>query len=155
MSFETLTLAGALAVVGGIRADDARCIALVSGAPAGEAFALNRWQSDGPAWQFLQDGKFVAMGGISVHAPWYGVVWLVFADGISPHSWRKIIRFANKVLTNARHQLRRIEANVLDDWKQAEKFARAMGFEHEGTRHHAASNGQSVLVFAMMGDSTC
>jgi len=149
MIFENLTLSAALHIVTNMRAVDRDCILAMTESHTDESFAVNRWQTDGAAWHFLQDGEPVAMGGICMVNKWTGVAWMVSTDGITPQSWKKLIRFGCKVFGNARKTIPRIEAHVLQGWKQAEKFAPKLGFVYEGTRSKAAKDGRNVMVFAI------
>lgn len=149
MSFETLSLSAAVHIVKNMRAQDRDCILVMTEGHTDESFAVNRWQTDGAAWHFLQDGIPVAMGGICQINPWTGVAWMVSTDGVSSESWKKLIRFSRKVFNNARKTIPRIEAHVLQGWEQAERYAPKMGFTYEGTRFKAARDGRNVLVFAI------
>ena len=123
----------------------------MTGTAPGEAFAINRWQTDGAAWHFLQDGQPVVMGGVAQVNAWTGVAWMVSAKGVTPESWKKLIRFSRKVFANAAHEYQRIEAHVLQGWSQAEKYAPKMGFTFEAPRYRAARDGRNVLVFTITG----
>lgn len=151
MSFESLTLSAALHIVHNMREQDRTCLEQMTGSRGDDSFAINRWQTDGAAWHFLQDGQPVVMGGITEINEWTGVAWMVSTDGVTPESWKKLIRFSRTVFRNARKTIPRIEAHVLQGWWQAEKYAPKMGFAFEGTRHRAAQDGRNVLVFAITG----
>lgn len=153
MSFETLSLAASVHIVRNMRDEDRECLELMTGEAPGDAFAVSRWQTNGAAWHLLQDGRPVVMGGICQTTPWSGVAWMVTAKGTSPESWKKLIRFSRTVFTNARKTIPRIEANVLQGWGQAEKYAPKMGFAYEGTRRRAARDGRNVLVFSITEES--
>lgn len=151
MRIETLTLSGALYVANHMRLDDRECLEAVIGTANPEAFALNRWQSDGAAWEMV-DFEPVAIGGLSQSVPWVGRLWLIATDLMTPESWKKLIRHLRTVLANASKTIRRIEADVLSTWPEAQKFIKRMGFELEGARYQAGKDGQDILTFVYRGN---
>jgi hypothetical protein len=152
VSFETLTLSAALHIVKNMRASDRECLTQMMADFTDESFAVNRWQTDGAAWQFLQDGVPVIMGGIQQPMPWVGVAWMVSTEGVRPESWKKLLRFSRTVFGNASKTIPRLEANVLQGWNQAAKYAEKVGFAFEGTRYRSARDGRNVLVYAITGE---
>jgi len=156
MSFQDLTLADALTVVDGMRQWDRRVVAAMLGDVGDEAFAVSRWQTDGPAWAVHQDGRPVALGGVSFQNDWAAVCWLIATDEITPQTWRKLARHARKVLANAtspahEHYRHRVEAYTLGGWDAAAKFAQRFGFAHEGVRRGAGSGGEDLHMWAIVG----
>lgn len=146
MELRTLTLADALHVAQNMRQADRDCLSTAANITEPESYAVNRWQTDGPAWT-LVDGEPVAIGGIAMATPWIGVAWMASTDRMSPASWKKLVRHTRTVLSNAARTIPRIEAYVLGTWPHAEKFARRCGFVLEGVRHRAGREGQDVLTF--------
>lgn len=144
---ETLTLQGALHVIKNMRKADRDCLEALAPKMSDEYFALSKWQTNGAAWQVVQNGEAVAIAGIMEVAPWHGVAWMVSTDKISRDSYKNMIRFTKVVFDNASDQYQRLEATVLGTWTQAEKYARHLGFVHEGTRCKAGRDCQDVLVF--------
>jgi hypothetical protein len=144
--FRTLTLADAVSVTTRMRKVDADCIEAVTDGVDAEQFAYTLWRSNGPAWTLLQDGEPVAIGGVETPVPWSGRVWMVCTDGLSPASWKKLIRHGRIVLSNASKRLRRVECHVLSTWTEAHAFACRQGFELEGVRHGAGRDGQDLLT---------
>lgn len=152
--FRTLSLADALEVAGSMRALDWACVRAVIGNVGADIFAANRWQTEGPAWALVQDGRPVLMFGLSFSCAWSAVAWLVATPAVSHQSWRKLMRFAATVRANitdrtAPHFKARIEANVLAGWPEAEKFASRLGFAYEGTRKRAGSAGEDVEIWGL------
>lgn len=149
--FETLTLEGALYIAQhtrGINLNTFReCVPEVSP----ETFAINRWKSEGAAWQMIQDGVPVAMGGIEMVAPWLGVAWMSVTDQMSDQSWKKLIRFSRRVFENASKTIPRIEAHCYEGWGMAQKYLKALGFQYEFTRARAAKDGRGVVSFVIFG----
>jgi len=155
--FEELSLAHALDVVAAMRPLDRMCVQALLGDISDEAFAVNRWQSYGPAWALVDDsGQALAIGGVSLPNDWTGVMWLVLRDGLPLETWRKLIRHTRTVIGNAldpansshRH---RLEAHVLESWGDAKKLVQALGFEFEGTRLAAGRDGQHIQQWAIVG----
>lgn len=150
-----LTLDDALAVVRGMRAHDRACVRAMLGEIDDEVFAVNRWQSDGPAWSLLQDGAPVAIFGLQLPNAWTAVAWLLARQAISATSWRNLMRHSRTVARNlmepgnAAHR-RRVEAYVMADWTEASAFAKRLGFEFEGTKRAAGSGGEDVQMWAMV-----
>lgn len=149
--FQQLTLADALVVASGMRPDDRACLEAVTGVCDAEAFALNRWQTDGAAWAMYEDGRPVAMFGLSRVNPWTLNAWLIGTPALSLQSWKKLLRFCRTVRGNALQTTRRIECMVLSTWPRAARFAESLGFELEGVKRGAGREGQDVLLYAITG----
>lgn len=148
MELRTLTLAAAVYVASNMREMDRECLRAATTIEDPEVFGLNRWQTDGAAWSLHDDdGIPIAMGGISQNVPWVGTAWMVATDRMTSASWKKLVRHSRKVFHNAAKVIPRIEAHVLKDWTEADKFARSLRFEFEGERHRAGRDGQSILTF--------
>jgi len=154
---EQMSLAHALSVVAAMRPLDRACVQALLGDISDEAFAANRWQSYGPAWALVDEsGRALSIGGVSLPNDWLGVMWLVVRDGLPLETWRKLIRHTRTVIGNAldhessvyRH---RLEAHVLEGWGDAQKLARALGFEFEGTRRAAGRGGENIQQWAIVG----
>lgn len=154
--FRTLTLADALEVCGSMREQDWRCVRAICGDLSGESFAANRWQTDGPAWTFLQDEQPTAIGGLSFSTAWSAVFWMVSKPSITHQSWRKLLRHARTVLANVcdpahPHYRHRVEVHTLADWPQADAFAARLGMQLEGRRFAVGSGGEDVNVWVKIG----
>lgn len=153
---EPLTLAGALVVTHDMRPQDAACVRAIAGSEPGDWFALERFQTHGVALELVQDGQPMAMAGLSMPNTWTGVLWMVARPGLRLQSWRKLVRTARKVLARAgdpanpeyRH---RIEAHVLAQWPEAQRFVQALGFELEHVRRAAGSRGEDLQVWVRVG----
>lgn len=154
MTFRDLTLADAVAVSAGMRPEDRDCLAAVAGGCNAEAFAINRFQSDGAAWTLLQDGEPVAILGLSSVSPWAVNAWLIATPAMSRQSWKKLLRFARTVRDNALQKTRRIECMVLSTWPKAAGFAESLGFELEGVKRNAGKGGEDVLLYAILGKAS-
>jgi hypothetical protein len=151
-----LSLPDALAVCGDMRPEDAACVRAVCGREPGEWFAVDRWQTSGPAWCLMQDGQPWVIGGLSLPTEWHGVLWLVARPGMKPATWRKALRLARNIIANAlsvSNPLRRhrIEAHVLHGWAGASAFAQRMGLSLEGVRRQAGAQGESIEIWAITG----
>lgn len=149
MTFQDLTLADALLVAGGMRAEDRECLNAVLGVCDAEAFAVNRWQTDGAAWTLYDAGRPIAMLGLSQVNPWTLNAWLIGTPGMTPQSWKKLLRFSRTVRGNALQTTRRIECMVLSTWPRAARFAESLGFELEGVKRGAGKDGQDILLYAI------
>jgi hypothetical protein len=153
--FRALTLADAVHVTTRMRKVDADCLAAVTDQTDPEQFAYNLWRGAGssvePAWTMLQDGEPVAICGVKLPMPWVGIAWMVATDGMTPASWKKLIRHRRIVLSNASKRLRRVECHVLSTWKEAYVFACRQGFELEGVRHGAGRDGEDILTMVYRG----
>lgn len=151
-----LALADALAVVADMRPEDAQCVRAVAGREPGEWFAVDRWQTTGPAWCLEQGGQPWAIGGLSFPTDWTGVLWMVARPGLSVHSWGKALQATRTVIGNAlaldnplrRH---RVEAHVLHGWAGAARFAAGLGMQCEGIRRQAGAGGESIELWAVCG----
>jgi len=153
MTFRQLTLADALMVSAGMRAEDRECLEVVLGACDVEGFAVNRWQSDGAAWSMEQGDRPVAIFGLSRVNPWTLNAWLIGTPALSVQSWKKLLRFSRTVRGNALQTTRRIECMVLSTWPRAARFAESLGFELEGVKRGAGRDGQDVLLYAIRKES--
>lgn len=152
-----MTLADALQVVQRMRPEDRHCVRAMLGDIEDEAFAVNRWQTNGPAWAVCDEsGAPVVIGGLTLHTDWLAVAWLLAVPGLSPQTWRKVVRLGRTVLGNAadpahpqyRH---RIEAHVLACWPEAARFAPRFGFQLEGARRGAGAGGEDIQMWAITG----
>lgn len=147
-----MTLMDAMTVCADMRPQDAECVRAMTGMEPGEWFAVDRWQSDGPAWTVDQNGQPWAIGGLNFTSRWAGALWMVARPGLSLHSWRKVTRVVRTVLqiTEPAHQLHRhrVEALVLANWPEAQHFASHLGLEYEGTRRAIGSGKQDVQTWA-------
>jgi hypothetical protein len=151
-----LTLADALIVCGDMRPEDAACVRSATGREPGEWFAVDRWQTYGPAWTLLQDGQPWAIGGLALRNAWSGVLWLICRPGMRSQSWRKALRQTRTVIANAMapgnpERRRRIEAHVLHGWGGATGFAQRLGLTLEGVMQQAGAQGESIEVWAATG----
>lgn len=149
--FRQLTLADALVVASGMRQDDRACLEAVTGDCDAEAFAVNRWQTDGAAWAMYEGGRPVIMFGLSRVNPWTLNAWLIGTPGLSHQSWKKLLRFCRTVRGNALQTTRRIECMVLSTWPVAARFAESLGLELEGVKRGAGREGQDILLYAITG----
>lgn len=145
VELRTLTRDDAVTVTTHMRQQDADCLRAVSEVTDFAHFGHTLHDTDGAAWTVV-DGDPVAIWGVKMPVPWIGVVWMVSTDGMRPSSWKKLIRHARIVLSNASKRLRRVECHVLSTWAEAVLFARAMGFEIECVRHNAGRDGQDILT---------
>jgi hypothetical protein len=152
-----LRLEDALHVTRSMRDIDRVCIQALTGGITDESFAMDRFNSDGPAWTVLgSDGRPVACTGLTFQTAWTGVVWLLATPGIGVHSWANVMRLARRVLRNATdpansHYRHRVEAHTLAGWAGAADLAKRLGFVHEGTRRAAGAGGEDMHVWAMYG----
>lgn len=153
MTLRTLSLADAVYVAERMRAQDRECLHACTNFTSDEAFAVNRWQTEGAAWTLLRDREPVAIGGVSFPVPWTGVFWLIATDAMRMAEWKKLVRHAHTVLRNASTQVPRLEAHVLATWPEAVSLAEHLGFQLEGVRRRAGRDGQDVLTFVHQGKS--
>jgi hypothetical protein len=158
---DTLTLPAALEVCWSMRPLDVACIEAIRGPGFDrEAFALDRWQADGAAWEFSDELGVYAIGGLAFTSPWCGSFWLLAQeriDGLAPtaESWRKLVRVTRTVISNALdqtnpHARHRVEAHVLVGWPAAQRLVRHLGFIHEGTLKQAGSRGEDFEIWAQV-----
>lgn len=154
MTFRQLTLADALVVASGMRAEDRGCLVSVLGACDSERLAINRWQTPGAAWAFYEGGRPVAILGLSEVNEWTVNAWLLATPGMTHQSWKKLLRFSRTVRENALQTTRRIECMVLSTWPGAVRFAESLGFELEGVKRSAGKDGEDVLLYAILGKAS-
>lgn len=151
-----LTLADALAVCSDMRPEDERCVRAIMGAEPGDWYAVDRFQTTGPAWTLLQNGQPWAIGGLTTRG-WSGLLWMVARPGLTSESWRKVLRLARTILRVAcdpasPQYVHRVEAHVLGGWGGAAAFAgRIGGLQFEGTRRAAGARGEDVHIWAWTG----
>lgn len=146
----TLSLDDCLHVVRRMRPEDRACkVAALGWSVTDEAFAVNRFQTEGPAWTLLEGGEPVAIFGLQT-ASWQAVAWLVATPAVTRQSWRKLVRHARTVRSNlGSAALHRVEAHVLAGWSEAGRFAEHLGFTYEGTRRAAGSGREDVQIWGM------
>lgn len=149
----TLELADALHVASRMRQWDRACVQALLPGMSDEQFAVNRWQTDGPAWALcLESGEPAAAGGISFVNGWTGVFWLITTDAMRRKQWEIAIRALDNVLARAQDPAnpayrRRLEAYTLSEWPQACRFA-ASRFSCEGVKRGAGSGGEDIVMWA-------
>lgn len=151
-----LELLDALHVAGRMRDWDRRCISALAGPVSDEEFAVNRWQTAGPAWSMWHDGEPVMIGGIELRNAWVAVFWMFAVEGVTPRGWACLMRHTRKVLANAtnpahEHYRHRVEAYTLGGWAGAEDLAKRFGFEHESVKRGGGSGGEDLNVWAIVG----
>lgn len=150
-----LTLDDTLAVVRGMRDLDRACVASMLGDVDDEVFAVDRWQTNGPAWALEQNGRPAAAFGLQLPNDWTAVAWLIATPGLSVTSWRKLIRHCRTVAGNVMDPSSpafrpRVEAYVMAEWHEAAEFAKRLGFVYEGTKRSAGRRGEDVQMWAMV-----
>lgn len=145
-----LTLEAALHVCRNMRELDRAGVRALLGDIPDDVFAVNRWQTDGPAWFLEQGGEPVAIFGIQLAHKTAGCAWLVCTERMS--SFKKLLRHCRTVRDNAftRGGMRRIEALTLVGWPQAADYAAKCGMEYEGLRRCVGVNGETFQSFAVV-----
>lgn len=151
-----MSLADALSVISRMRGSDWRCLHALRGFMEPEAFAVDRWGTAGPAWAVFDGDVPVCIGGLSLHSDWMAVAWFIATDDMRPETWRKVVRHSRTVFQRAadpsfEHYRHRIEAHVMADWPQAQRFAHRLGFAYEGTRRGAGRCGEDFQTWAIVG----
>lgn len=152
----TMTLADAMVVTAGMRDWDRRAVRALMGEISDEAFAVSRWQQDGPAWALYQNGTPVAVGGLAFMSAWSAVFWLLCTPQMTGQSWRKLLRQTRTVIVNVtspahEHYRHRVEAHTLGGWGGADALVERLGFRLEGCRRKAGSGGEDFHVWAIAG----
>lgn len=161
MRFEALTLPGALEVCRSMRPADVACVQAMRGPFDRDAFAVDRWQTNGAAWQLVDDRGPIALGGLTFTSAWSGSMWFLGhgrLDELAPthQTWRKLVLQTRTVIRNAmdpanEHARRRIDVHVLATWPAARRLVRHLGFVHEGTLRKAGSGGEDFEIWAQVG----
>ena len=153
----TMTLADALSVCARMRERDRWCLHALMGDIEHEAFAVNRWQTTGPAWVMDDaDGVPLCIAGLSFSNDWTAVWWLIATDGMGANSWGKALAHARTVtrqIAHPRHEhyRHRVEAHVMADWPESQRWIQRLGFRHEGTRVAAGRGGEDVQTWVITG----
>lgn len=152
-----MTLEDVLYVARRMRALDRACITALLGQCDEEAFAIGRYNQDGPAWTVCDEaGEPLLVGGLAFHSAWCCVGWLIATDRMTGQAWRKLVRLARTVLASAADRANeqykhRIEMHSLCGWRGAEALAERLGFKREGVRRAAGAAGEDVLTWAICG----
>lgn len=151
-----LTLLDACIVCSDMRPEDAACVRAATGREPGEWFAVDRWQSNGPAWSYLQDGMPWAIGGLTLVNDWAGVAWFLARPKL--RTWRPILRHMRAVIDAATREdnpqrRRRIEAHVLHGWAGASRLAGWIGLSFEGLRMGAGAGGESFEMWGLVASA--
>lgn len=121
-----------------------------------DELAVDRWSTNGPAWSVIDSGVPVAVGGLTFTSEWSAVAWFIASQSMRSQSWRKAVAHTRTVLAKAadpsfEHYKHRIEANVLADRPEAQRYAKHLGFVYEGTRRAAGRHGEDMQVWAIVG----
>lgn len=160
---EALTLPGALVVARTMRPLDVDVLsALLAPDFNRDAFAVNRWQTDGAAWQLVDDAGPLVIAGLEFKSAWTGCFWMAAHarfDAAPPtgEAWRAVIRNTRAVVANAlnpdgKYARQRVEAHVLSTWLAARRLVRSLGFVHEGTCRKAGSGGEDIEIWARVAE---
>lgn len=106
----------------------------------------------GLGWAMLEGGYVIGAGGI---APvWFGraVVWLLPGENTEPRHLVVAYRFIRRWLDALQEfpAFRRIEAAVRFDFAEGHRFARGLGFRHEGLMRFWGPDGTSHHLYARL-----
>jgi hypothetical protein len=125
------------------RPEHAKCIEL----QPGQAYMKELIDDDycqslleaGPAYTLIEDGKVLAVGGISLIWEGRGLMWSLISDGLHGAQFFRMHRITKRFLDL--HPMRRIEITVDHQWPQAHRWAKLLGFKHEAYLPKYAPNG--------------
>lgn len=97
----------------------------------------------GPAWTVLDRGEVVAAGGFLLQ--WEGrfLAWAIIGQGAN---MRSLTRIARGVLDG--FLVRRIEATIDVQFRQAAKWVSMLGFQFEGVLRCAGLNGEDFAMYS-------
>lgn len=97
----------------------------------------------------LVDGRIVGLGGITILWDGVGEGWLILTKDVltrKVESYRCIYRLMLKLIEE--NKLRRIQAHVRTDFRQAIKMIEALGFEREGLLREFCPDKCDVYMYA-------
>lgn len=97
------------------------------------------------------DGTVLMIAGIAQVDQGYGHCWAFMSAEAGPHM-RFLTRKVRDYLNWKGPSHRRFEMMVRDDFPQAQRWARMLGFAHEGVMHCAARDGTHMHRYAKWQD---
>ncbi len=93
----------------------------------------------GPAYTLVEDGKVLAVGGISIIWEGRGLMWSLISDSLHGGQFVRMHKIVVRFLEL--QNLRRIEITVDHEWATAHRWAKLLGFKHEAYLPKFAPNG--------------
>lgn len=102
-----------------------------------------------PAWVGFVDNQLVGAGGLVRLWPGLAEAWIAVTSLASRYP-RFVLRTAYDFLdiNISYYNLRRVEANIREDFTKAIKFATRLGFEYNCPRFKYGPNGETFYLFA-------
>ena len=106
-----------------------------------------QWETAGPAFTLLIDGKVEACGGIIMIDETFGECW-VFIPFVNRGTvvYRNILRKFEELIED--HKFRRLQSLVVEGFENAEKLIDRLGFVYEGTMKKFGANGENMKLYA-------
>lgn len=98
------------------------------------------------SWAAIEDGRVVAVAGVSEIWTGRGDAWALIAADIGPRLMTKV-HYATKRFLEA-NTLRRIEAACVADFHQGHRWLEALGFSFEGPLAKYAPDGSDCVRYA-------
>lgn len=111
--------------------------------------SLNEAYMSGDAFTLLYDGKILCCGGVIPIWPGLGEVWWRASVHMHEHG-RKVIEVTKGRLDMYKMKFRRVQTNVISDWKEAIRFIGAMGFHLESVMPKYGPNGESQSRYVIL-----
>lgn len=118
----------------------------LSGLPNWEEVA-RAWETCGPAFTLLIDGKPEACGGIGFFDKTLGECWMFIPrTDRACLIYRNILKKFNRLI--ALYKFRRLQAHVFPNFVNGVKLVERLGFEREGLCRQYGPNGEDMYLYA-------
>lgn len=112
-----------------------------------EAFdQLHRMVLSGCAMAARFRGRVIGFGGFAVHWPGRAGAWCFLGADIPKPAWVPLTRAVRTVLAAA--DIRRVEADIREEFRPGARWARMLGFVFEGAMPAFWTDGATYLRFA-------
>ena len=102
------------------------------------------------AYTCYLDGEIFCIGGLNILWEGVGEVWVIGSPEISKNkfSYMKVIKFYLKYFKDKYH-LKRVQAQIVDDYDMLKRFAERLGFVYEGTLHNYCGGDLDNCMYAI------
>lgn len=112
--------------------------------------ALRLFEIGGPSFTGRINGKIAGCGGLILFS-WPGVAeaWVMATTHAAtyPVTWCRTFRFMLDKLVKD-YSLRRVQAQVQEDFERGRRWIELLGFHSEGVMPHYGPNGEAFVMYA-------
>ena len=102
------------------------------------------------AYTCYVDGEIFCIGGLNILWEGVGELWVIGSVAIPKHrfSYTKIVKFYLEYFKK-KYKLKRVQAQIVDDYDMLKRFAEHLGFVYEGTLHNYCGGDLDNCMYAI------